>query len=46
MAGHMGVAKNTVKNLKIVVVDIENNLLAVSGAVPGHNDGLIEIQTV
>jgi large subunit ribosomal protein L3 len=46
MAGHMGVARNTVKNLKIMVVDTENNLLAVSGAVPGPNNGLIEIQTV
>ncbi|MCX6730071.1 MAG: 50S ribosomal protein L3, partial [Candidatus Portnoybacteria bacterium] len=46
MAGHMGVAKNTVKNLKIVTIDTENNLLAISGPVPGHNNGLIEIQTV
>jgi len=46
MAGHMGVARNTIKNLKIAAVDIENNLLAVSGAVPGHSNGLIEIQTV
>lgn len=46
MAGHMGVVRNTVKNLKIVVVDTENNLLAVSGAISGPNNGLIEIQTV
>ncbi len=46
MAGHMGVARHTVKNLKIVTVDSENNLLAVSGAVPGPNNGIIEIQTV
>jgi large subunit ribosomal protein L3 len=46
MAGHMGVERNTIKNLKITTIDIENNLLAVSGAVPGHNNGLIEIQTV
>jgi len=46
MAGHMGVAKNTVKNLKVANVDIENNLLAVSGPIPGHNNGLVEIQTV
>ncbi len=46
MAGHMGVARNTVKNLKIVVIDIENNLLAVSGPISGHNNSLIEIQTI
>ena len=46
MAGHMGVAKNTIKNLKVVVIDLENNLLAISGAVPGPNNGLIEIQTI
>lgn len=46
MAGHMGVAKNTIKNLKIAAIDIENNLLAVSGPVAGHIGGLVEIQTI
>jgi len=46
MAGHMGVTKHTIKNLKVVSIDLENNLLAVSGPVPGHNSGLIEIQTI
>lgn len=46
MAGHMGVTRSTIKNLKVVIVDLENNLLAVSGAAPGPNNGLIEIQTV
>lgn len=45
MAGHMGVARNTVKNLKVVAIDIENNLLAVSGPVAGHSGGLVEIQS-
>jgi len=43
MAGHMGVARITVKNLKIVKVDKENNLLAVKGAVPGRKGVLLEI---
>ena len=46
MAGHMGVERVSVKNLKIVVVDKENNLLAVSGAVPGPNGGLVEIMSI
>lgn len=46
MAGHMGVERVSIKNLKIVVVDTENNLLAVSGAVPGPNGGLIEIRSI
>lgn len=46
MAGHMGVIKSTMKNLKVIAIDAENNLLAVSGPVPGHNNGLVEIQTV
>ena len=46
MAGHMGVNRVTVKNLKIAAIDAENNLLAVSGATPGPVNGLIEIQTI
>jgi large subunit ribosomal protein L3 len=45
MAGHMGKERITVKNLKIAAIDIENNSLAVSGAVPGPIGGLIEIRT-
>lgn len=46
MAGHMGVDRITIKNLKVAAIDAENNLLAVSGAVPGPTNGLVEIQTV
>lgn len=35
MAGHMGAERVTVQNLQIVRVDVEKNLLLVSGAVPG-----------
>ncbi len=37
MAGHMGHAKRTVKNIEVVQVDTENNLLLVKGPVPGPN---------
>jgi large subunit ribosomal protein L3 len=35
MAGHMGAERCTVRNLDVVRVDLENNLLLVRGAVPG-----------
>lgn len=44
MPGRMGHEKISVKNLKIMKVDIENNLLAVKGAVPGHRGTLLEIR--
>ena len=37
MAGHMGHVRCTVRNLEVVRVDAENNLLLVRGAVPGPN---------
>ncbi len=39
MAGHMGDARTTVQNLRIVRVDAERNLLLVRGAVPGGKRG-------
>ena len=44
MPGRMGGERNTVKNLKVVKVDAENNLLAVKGAVPGRRGTLLEIK--
>src|SRR5215831_18571020 len=41
MAGHMGTAKVTVRNLEIVEVDAEENVLLVKGAVPGPNGGYV-----
>lgn len=35
MAGRMGGEQVTVKNLEIIAVDVENNLIAVKGALPG-----------
>lgn len=43
MPGHMGVDRVTVKGLKIVDIDKENNLLAISGAIPGPNRGLVRV---
>lgn len=43
MAGRMGGNRVTVKGLKILAVDSTNNLLLVSGAVPGRRGSLIEV---
>ena len=44
MPGRMGVDRVTVKNLKIAKIDLENNILALKGAVPGHRGTLLEIR--
>jgi large subunit ribosomal protein L3 len=44
MAGHLGSARCSVRNLKVVKVDVENNLLLVRGAVPGPNGGYLMIR--
>lgn len=44
MPGHMGCKKVTIKNLEIVRVDAEKNLLLVKGAVPGPRKALITIK--
>ena len=44
MAGRMGGDRVTVKNLEIVEVDTENNILLIKGAVPGAINGLLLIQ--
>lgn len=43
MAGRMGGEKTTVRGLKVVFVDKENNLMAVRGAVPGRRDTLLKV---
>ncbi len=44
MAGQMGNARATVLNLEVVQVDAERNMLAIKGAVPGANSGLLFIR--
>ena len=43
MAGHMGDAKVSVKNLSVVDIDQERNLLVVKGCVPGARRGYLFI---
>lgn len=46
MAGHMGVERITIKNLAIVDIDKEKNLIFLKGAVPGARGGVVEIKKV
>lgn len=45
MAGRMA-GTRTVKNLEVIDVDAKRNLIAVKGAVPGANGGIVRIQSV
>ncbi len=44
MPGHYGVDKKTVRNLQIVDIRPEDNLLLIKGATPGSKEGLLEIK--
>jgi len=44
MSGHMGVKNRTIDNLRIVEVDVNRNLLLISGAVPGAEGGRVIVK--
>lgn len=44
LAGHMGAVQVTVKNLEVVQIDKENNLILIKGSVPGPKKGLVLIK--
>jgi large subunit ribosomal protein L3 len=44
MAGQMGTAQVTVRNLEVVSVDVEDNVIAVKGAIPGPNGGYVMVR--
>ncbi len=44
MAGHMGDARVTVQNIKVVKVDAEKNVLLLKGTLPGARNGILLIQ--
>jgi len=44
MGGHMGSERITVRKLKVVATDTDNNLLIVKGAVPGAKGGYVLIK--
>lgn len=43
MAGHMGVQRVSVRNLEVISVDQQNNLMIIKGAVPGYSGSLVTI---
>jgi large subunit ribosomal protein L3 len=43
MAGQMGNVRVTVRNLKVVRVDAENNIVMVRGGIPGASNGMVLI---
>lgn len=44
LAGHLGHEKVTVQNLSIVKIDVENNLIAIKGAIPGPKGSYVVIK--
>ena len=44
MAGQTGDKKVTVQNLRILKIDVENNLIVVKGCVPGHKNAYLKIE--
>ena len=44
MSGHMGNVQKTVQSLKIVDLDVENNVIYIKGAVPGFNGSDLKIK--
>jgi len=46
MGGRMGVDKSTVRNLKIIKINVEDNLLFISGCVPGFDTSIVSIEKI
>ena len=44
MFGHMGSEKVTTRNVEVVQVDVDKNLLLVRGGVPGHTNGFVRLR--
>ena len=45
MSGHYGAKRKTTKNLQIVRIDTDRNLLFIKGSVPGPRGGFLQVQT-
>ena len=45
LPGQMGNVTRTVQNLEIVAVDVENNVLLISGSIPGPKKGIVVVKT-
>lgn len=45
LPGQMGNVTRTVQNLEIIAVDVENNVLLISGSIPGPKKGLVVVKS-
>ena len=45
LGGHYGATRHTTKNLAVMRVDLDRNLLFIKGAVPGPNNGFVQVRT-
>lgn len=45
MGGHMGHERHTTKNLKVLAVDLERNLLFLKGSIPGPPNGFVQVRS-
>jgi len=46
LPGHMGAERVTVRNLEVVRIDVEKNMIFVRGAIPGASNGLLLLKSV
>lgn len=44
LAGHMGAERVTIQNLEVAMIDVENNLILIKGAIPGPKKSLVTIK--
>lgn len=44
MPGHMGCAQRTIQNLRVVDIDLEANVIALKGSIPGHRNGFVVVR--
>lgn len=44
MAGHLGDVRRTISSLRLVKVDVENDLLLIRGSIPGADGGVVMIR--
>jgi large subunit ribosomal protein L3 len=44
MGGHFGVDKKTIKGLRVVAADVDNNVVLVRGSIPGGKNGIVRIE--
>ncbi len=43
MAGQHGAKRASIRNLEVVAIDVDNHIVMVKGAVPGPNNGFVEL---